>query len=232
MLFAASCAVTKFAATDVVVAVPVIQSPIPEDFNEWDITLKSPVVAMKQEVQSHFLPDQIYDLFPTGLDFPGWPMGHTLGLKNNLPGDSFNWGITGDFIYWNLTDKKDWMQTQQTDPKDFVYVIKNNKDLIALWFTGPQTVHMRKVQWPTLADRQKEVKIPLFDQEVKFKWAFESIKSGYEEDILKSVKGKVIESSMQNGFVYVTTIWADGEDYVLPSAYTRISAGGKAVYAD
>lgn len=225
VLFFSSCTVTKLSTN---VSNP---SPIP-DLNEWDITLTSAVVSQKQEVQHTFLPKQVYDLFPTGLDFPGWPMGHTLGLKNNLPGDSFNWGITGDFIYWNLTDKKDWTKTQQTDPKDFVYVIKYNKDLIALWFTGPQSVHMKKVQWPTLADRQKEVKIPLFDQEVQFKWAFESIKSGYEEDILKSVKGKIIESSMQNGFVYVTTIWVGGEDYTLPSAYTRISAGGKAVYAD
>lgn len=226
-----SCTVTKFSTTDV--AVMPSPSPVPDNLNEWDIALKSPVMAIKQDVQSHFLPDQIYQLFQARLDFPGWPMGHTLGIKNNLPGDSFNWGITGDFIYWNLTDKRnDWTKNQQTDPKDFVYVIKYDKNLIALWFTGPQTVHMKKVQWPTLADRQKEVNIPLFDQEVQFKWSFESIKSGYEEDILRSVKGKIVESSIQNGFVFVTTIWVGGEDYVLPSAYTRISAGGKPIYAD
>lgn len=209
-------------------------SIVPADLIEWDVNLTSSVVPQKQEVQHNFLPEQVYAKFPTGLDFPGWQLVHATAKKNELPGNALSWGITGDFIYWPLTRKKDnWLETRETDPMDFVYIIKSAKDgHMALWFTSPNTVHIKKIQLANKDDRPKEISLPAFEKPVRFSWSFSWIRSAGEEDILNSVKGKVIESSMQNGFVSVITEWSGGESYTLPAAQTLISVNNETVYAD
>lgn len=229
-----SCSVHKPTVRTIEPTKPAVASIVPQDLMEWDVTLTSAVISQKQEVQHNFLPEQVYAKFPTGLDFPGWQLVHATAKKNELPGNALSWGITGDFIYWPLTQKKDnWLETNETDPMDFVYIVKSVKDgHMALWFTSPTTVHIKKIQLANQDDRPKEISLPSFEKPVRFSWSFSWIRPSYEEEILKSVKGTILESSVSNGFVSVITEWSGGESYTLPAAQTLISVNKETVYAD
>lgn len=207
--------------------------PVPTDTSEWVINLPAPVLPVYQEVQTHFLPDMVYEIFRTEHLEQISSSGTEIAKVNNLPVDPCNYGLTAYFIYFPMREDEglNWQGkwSHQTDPKEYFYVIEYKSQLIGLWFDSPSLLHCKKIKTPD-GDypRPEAIDLPKFDQPVEWSWYF----TGASYDCSAYAMGKVIDYSAQNGYTEALTLWKGGGHYKLPPANTRIEVGGKVIYCE
>ena len=204
----------------------VVKNSVPKwTVEEWNFNLSSPVKSTAENAERLFLlPDEILQIFPEGsLEQSCYPA-NWIKLRNNLPGNAFDWCRNARYTFWPISQEvKRWDGTE--NPADYVYIIDYDRSLISMIFTDSVTIHCTRLERPDGTERPKSIKCP--SGLAKYTWSF----SGSPSNCKDLALGKIISYNSQYGYTEVTSWWRGGE-YELPGVLTSIKVDGKTIYSD
>lgn len=200
---------------------------VPSDKTEWSIRLNSPVEAVEQQMYNRFLPDEVLQMFTDSLFTTVKYQASWIKHRNKLPGNAYEWYLNCYFLCWPM-DSTERERNNMMDPKEYLYVIDYDQELIAMWFTDSLTLRCKKLQRPTPEDRPRSVSLPRFQKAVEWQWDFR----GLPHNASYLARGRKTSVSAQVGHTEVKTLWQGGGEYILSAASTTIKAQGKMIYSD